>query len=274
VHHAGSVTVFRRVLRGLDGRCRERENRRGNGRETGKEDRQIHPLNLARIPGEGNAKSEAVCGGRGIFRFAKLRRFPELGGVSEPIVISELFPRFPACPGLPPVERRLGWESMTPHRESRGEAFYRAALRYAQSLWMEGKPAQAMLQLNKAWSADLRGDEPVLREWPPPYRPLCRMLEGGAANGFFGNPVRHFQHLATRMSGPRAEARRWRAWACFQLAERRLDSADFPRDADQVARERPVFPTADEIGRGLAALGWPDEAGLFAELIESDAARA
>ena len=61
--------------------------------------------------------------------------------------------------------------------------FYQDALRYAQSQWISGKPAQAILQLDKAWMADLPADHPVLRfpsaalsgacfgscgEWPRP----------------------------------------------------------------------------------------------------------
>ena len=49
------------------------------------------------------------------------------------------------------------------HGVERGAAFYQDALRYAQSLWISGKPAQAILQLDKAWMADLSDDAAVLR---------------------------------------------------------------------------------------------------------------
>lgn len=119
------------------------------------------------------------------------------------------------------------------------------ALVFAQGHWQEGKPAQAILQLNKAFSADLEDDDPVLKEWPWPYAALEWILEHAAdgSSGFLGNPVRHFQHLATRMSGPRREVRIARAWKCFRIARRVLAGrGDFPLDGRQIAREGICIP--------------------------------
>ena len=142
----------------------------------------------------------------------------------------------------------------------RGPAFYGAALRYAQSLWREGKPAQAILQLNKAWSADLPGAVPLADAGVSPYRALVWILQQGPDGGFLGNPVRHFQHLATRMSGPRAVARSWRAWAGFHLAERLLDGRDCPRDQRQIDAENLVIPAWPQVVGALTECGWPGEA--------------
>ncbi|MEP2777590.1 MAG: hypothetical protein ABJM75_16150 [Luteolibacter sp.] len=131
-------------------------------------------------------------------------------------------------------------ETTRRHGAARGEAFYLDALRYAQSQWLTAKPAQAILQLNKAFSADLREDDLILRTWPWPYAALEWILENAAdgSNGFLGNPVRHFQHLATRMSGPRKEVRIARAWRCFHIAKRVLHGkGDFPMDGRQLVRE-------------------------------------
>ena len=76
-----------------------------------------------------------------------------------------------ACPWLPPVENPLGPEVTRRHGKDRGEAFYQDALRYSQSMWVQGKPAQALLQLNKAWMSDLTDDE-VLEKFPPPYQAM------------------------------------------------------------------------------------------------------
>ncbi len=78
-----------------------------------------------------------------------------------------------ACPYLP------AYEPGTPkrHGTDRGAAFYLNALRFAQGHWMEGKPAQAILQLNKAFSADLSEDDPILETWPWPYSALEWILE-------------------------------------------------------------------------------------------------
>ncbi|WAC21343.1 hypothetical protein OVA24_08085 [Luteolibacter sp. SL250] len=170
------------------------------------------------------------------------------------------FPDREPCPWLPQVVSRLGPE-ITRRLEGKKEDFYLAALGYSQSLWLEGKPAQAILQLNKAWMADLHGGEDILTRRPSPYRALRWIMEraqGGAA-GFMGNPVRHFQHLASRMSGPRAEIRVLRAWACFHLASSVLDPANYPRDGVQIAREGLWIPGRERVFNGIRRFGWKNE---------------
>jgi hypothetical protein len=171
------------------------------------------------------------------------------------------------CPHLPEVAEALTAESIRAAGPDRGPRFYLATLRFGQSLWREGKPAQAILQLNRAWSADLRGDEEELARWPSPYRALVWMLERSPEGHFLGNPVRHFQHLATRMSGPRGEVRKWRAWACFHLAERVLPADGYPRDEEQVLAEGVVFPPPREVLKELGRLGWPGEGEQFAGIL-------
>lgn len=171
------------------------------------------------------------------------------------------------CPYLPGVEGRLTAASMQAFRLDRGADFYRAALSYAQSLWLEGKPAQAILQLNKALSADLPDPVEVLAHSPWPYGALKWILEQNIGGAFLGNPVRHFQHLASRMSGPRKEVRVWRAWACFHLSEVNLDSEGFPRDLEQMDREGLVIPELSEVLDALEEMGWPGEARQVAILL-------
>lgn len=147
----------------------------------------------------------------------------------------------PPCPHLPPYP--VGKPKT--HGASRGAGFYMDALAFAQGHWQEGKPAQAILQLNKAFSSGLPDDDPVLEEWPWPYAALEWILEHAAdgSAGFLGNPVRHFQHLATRMSGPLREVRIARAWKCFHIARRVLAGrGDFPLDGRQIAREGIFLP--------------------------------
>lgn len=166
------------------------------------------------------------------------------------------------CPYLPSVDRFLTAEWTRAHRGKRDTGFYRAALEYGQSLWMAGKPAQAILQLNKAWSAELEVGEAVLDEWPLPYRALLWMLLRAPEGRFLGNPVRHFQHLATRVRGEGAELRSWRAWACFHLSCQVLAEGDFPPDALQIEKEGVVVPSANEVHEGLERMGFPGEARL------------
>lgn len=168
----------------------------------------------------------------------------------------------PPCPWLPEVEEIHDFSITRRHGDVRGWAFYRDALRYAQSQWISGKPAQAILQLNKAWMADLPAETPDSSSLADPYRALVWILETASTHdcGYLGNPVRHFQHLASRMSGPCAEIRAWRAWLCFHLAEQVLNPAEYPRDGEQIAREGlwiPSFQRAlHEVFDSLSDLAW------------------
>lgn len=170
----------------------------------------------------------------------------------------------PPCPWLPMISEIHDFSITRRHAADKGAQFYRDALRYAQSQWISGKPAQAILQLDKAWMADLQADDPVLRDDPPPYSALVWMLRQAAVGdcGYLGNPVRHFQHLASRMSGPRAAIRRWRAWACLHLAEQALPAAAYPRDGVQIAREGLYIPGWRPSLHQIRLLGWPGEDSL------------
>lgn len=174
-----------------------------------------------------------------------------------------------ACPWLPAVAGVLGPEVTRGLAGERGADYYRAALAYAQSLWREGKPAQAILQLNKAFTARLAADAALLDEWPAPYRALEWMLRHRSEAGFLGNPVRHFQHLATRVRGADRELRAWRAWGCFHLSRRVLPAEGFPIDAEQVRREGVVFPEWERVLAELAARGWKDESSVLAEAMRA-----
>ena len=171
------------------------------------------------------------------------------------------------CPLLPAVSELLTAEDTRRFRGEQGTEFYLAALRYAQSLWLEGKAAQSLLQLNKAFMAHLGGGEPILLEWPLPYGAKRWVLENCPPGEFLGNPVRHYQHLATRMSGPQAELRTWRAWACLHLSEAVLPRDDYPRDERQIEREGVVVPEWEEVLARLREFGLPGEAELAHEVV-------
>lgn len=174
------------------------------------------------------------------------------------------------CPWLPRIEGVLDFTVTRRHGEDRGPAFYRDALRYAQSQWSVGKPAQAILQLDKAFMADLGPDDHWLTGDMDPYGALAWMLGeiDAGREGFAGNPVRHFQHLASRMSGPRPAVRRWRAWACLHLAEKILPAAGYERDGLQLVREGLWVPGRGPALAGLHQYGWPGEADHVAQLLE------
>jgi hypothetical protein len=167
--------------------------------------------------------------------------------------------RVDPCPLLPPVAGLAGPPAPGAGPAGKDARFYRAALGLAQWRWGEGKPAQAILQLNKAFMADLAGDEEILQSWPPPYGALVWMLRHRPAGRFLGNPVRHFQHLATRVSGERKEIRSWRAWACFHLARAVLPGEAFPVDAQQIEKERLEIRGWEEVAEAIRQGGWPGE---------------
>lgn len=169
----------------------------------------------------------------------------------------------PTCPALPVSSEVLRASSMKVCGKDRGGAFYLKALECGQSLWRQGLPAQAILMLNRAFSADLRGDEVELLEWPLPYQAMRYILENSRDDWFLGNPRRHFQHLATRMVEPRRDLRSWRAWACWWIAREVLP--DQPADDKQLEEEGIVEPTFDQIFEALQEHGLEGESLLWKE---------
>lgn len=165
------------------------------------------------------------------------------------------------CPCLPEQEAPLRAECLAALGTSRGADFYIAALHYAQSQWREGLPARAILSLNRAMGCDLAPDAPELRAWPLPYKAVAWILTNYRQEDFIGNPRRHWQHLATRMVGPRAELRTWRAWACWYMACIALPH--LPSDDLQLDREGIIEPTLSKIQNALERLGLPGESSLW-----------
>ena len=132
-----------------------------------------------------------------------------------------------------------------------------ACLEYGHALWQRGYAARAILCLDRALGADLRGDEPELKEWPLPYAAMRWLIANTPAGVFLGNPRVHFQHYAGRMNEPRREQRRWRAWACWAIARAvRSDLAGDPKHAV-------VEPTWEEIAAGLTNYGVTGEVELW-----------
>lgn len=153
----------------------------------------------------------------------------------------------------------MDWRSLGAHGRDRGPAFYLTALEYGHFLWRRGRAARAMLCLDRALGADLRGDEPVLASWPLPYAAMAWFLARTPPELMVGNPRVHFQHYAGRMNELRREQRRWRAWACWALARRILPH--LPGDP----RHRVVEPAEEFIAQKLIAHGIPGEDALWRE---------
>lgn len=134
------------------------------------------------------------------------------------------------------------------HRSQCADEYYLACLELAQSLYLCGRPAQAILQLDKAMMAILAANSELTQQYPIPYSAMRWIMEHSADSGFLGNPVRHFQHLASRMNRnqPQPELRIARAWCCLHLAEAVLSSEQFPRDIRQIDTESLCIPTVDQ----------------------------
>jgi hypothetical protein len=144
-------------------------------------------------------------------------------------------------------------------RDQRGEDFYFRALECAASLWLQALPAQSLLLINRAFSADLSAGP----AHPLPYAAVAWILERRGGGGFIGNPRRHYQHLATRMVEPRAALRTARAWACWHLADAHLPQDGFPTDTEQLAAEKISAPGREKVATSLTLLGLPAETALW-----------
>jgi len=174
-----------------------------------------------------------------------------------------MFEFFPPCPHLPSPRPGLDWRALHAHRErARGGEFYLACLEYGQALWLRGFAARALLCLDRAFGAELLGDEAELPAHPLPYAAMAWLMAHTPREVFIGNPRVHFQHYADRMNEPRRDQRRWRAWACWALA--RKVRPDLPADP----RHQVVEPTFEEIAAALDRHGLPGEANLWRAELE------
>jgi hypothetical protein len=172
-----------------------------------------------------------------------------------------------ACPFLPHVGKVMSPSDTRIIRDLDDQSsYYLSALTCAQSLWLQGKPAQSLLQLNHALAVKLSADDQVLAQWPLPYQAIVWILSRRHEEGFMGNPVRHYQHLASRMSEPNKELRAWRAWACFHLAQGILPADEFPVDQRQIEREFLEIPIWNEVFVQLNRLGLPTETAILRAL--------
>lgn len=162
--------------------------------------------------------------------------------------------------------------------KERGPAFYEVALRRANWLWMDEQPAKAILLINRAFASS---HVPPATEDPPlsdqaaldasrtglgelPYRPLAWMLRRALPEKLPGSCRVHYQHLATRMSGPRPELRTWRAWAAWCYVRRIWP--ELPADEKQAGV---VEPTEAEVEAGLKEWGSAGEARLWKAILGS-----
>ncbi len=172
-------------------------------------------------------------------------------------------------PFLPTIDRAIKpQESGEAKKSGDLTEYYITTLRCAQSLLSEDKPAQALLQLNHSLSIDLQPEVLQKLGWELPYRAKVWIYKNMLEQGFIGNPVRHYQHLATRVNEPMKALRSWRAWACFHLAEKHLPEDLFPRDERQISKEELSIPTWEKALQGISKYGIKDESELLQQLYQ------
>lgn len=165
------------------------------------------------------------------------------------------------CPFLPRTGEVIGARVMKELGGDRGPRFYLRALECAQSLWLQGLPAQSILLLDRAFGADVGPESREVVEWPLPYAAMHWVLDSVGKEDFIGNPRRHFQHLATRMVEPRRDVRSWRAWACWLYARQLFP--DLPADEKQIREEGIREPSEETIGAGLDRFGHRGESAAW-----------
>jgi hypothetical protein len=157
----------------------------------------------------------------------------------------------------------MDWRVFEAHSEDRGAGFYHTALEYGHSLWQRGYAARAILCMDRAMGADLRGDEPILALCPIPYAAMAWFLTHTPEGVFIGNPRVHFQHYADRMNEPRRELRQARAWACWALTRRVRPS--LPADP----RHDVIEPTEIEIAKALTTHGLSGETDVWLRVLNT-----
>jgi hypothetical protein len=152
------------------------------------------------------------------------------------------------CPYLPSCGRTLSWRDLAAWRDDQGPELYLTCLEYGQQLWLDGLPARALLAVDRALYCDVDPADEAARAYPPPYRAIGWMV-AQPSEGFTGNARVHYQHLADRVRGDRAEVKQWRAWAAWAIV--RQARPDLPGDPKHAV----VEPTDADISAGLGRYG-------------------
>jgi hypothetical protein len=161
------------------------------------------------------------------------------------------------CPWLPDPDPALDWRCLNAWRGRYGEDFYQVALTYGNTLWVRGMSARAVLAVDRALIADVPEDSPVLEQWPLPYRALVWMLVHNPPDTFIGNPRVHYQHLADRVKGERADQKKWRCWAMWALTRHHCPA--YESDPKHEVEE----PGLATIAAGLENYGLAGEVALW-----------
>jgi hypothetical protein len=155
----------------------------------------------------------------------------------------------------------MDWRDLHRHGEDRGAEFYLSALTYGQHLWQRGLAARALLAVDRALLAEIPSGDPILLSWPLPYHALRWIMTHAGPEALVGNPRVHYQHLAGRLSGPRADQQRARCWAAWHLA--RVANPTWPGDTKHAVEE----PTVMQIAADLNKYGLLGETAIWKSVL-------
>lgn len=148
------------------------------------------------------------------------------------------------CPFLPSCGRPLSWRDLNELRTDQGPELYRLCLEYGQQLWLDDLPARALLAVDRALYCEVPASATVLTDYPWPYRAIGWMVKQ-PSEAFTGNARVHYQHLADRVRGERAELKQWRAWAAWAVVRQACPA--LPGDPLHLVSE----PNVDTIAQNL-----------------------
>ena len=147
----------------------------------------------------------------------------------------------------------MSWRDLQSARDKGPGELFETALRYTQFLWLERRPARAILALCRAIYLDPADLPPGRRQ---PYAAYAWILQNHDGEGFLGNPRISFIHQATRFRGPQ-QLKKARAWALWHLSARHL-----PQLPDDPAVEVNP-PDTGKLAQLLEAQGLPGEGADF-----------
>ena len=168
------------------------------------------------------------------------------------------------CPHLPASQRKLSWRELNALRDNQGAELYLLCLEYGQQLWCENLPARALLAVDRALYCDVPANANCLKANPVPYAAIG-WLVAQPTTDFTGNARVHYQHLADRVKGERAEQKKWRAWAAWAVV--RKVRPDLPADPKHAVTE----PSLNEIKAGLQSHGISGEVDAWQRALTSGA---
>lgn len=166
------------------------------------------------------------------------------------------------CPFLPACGRALSWRDLAALRDNSDGELYLVCLAYAQQLWLDDLPARALLAVDRALYCDVAADAEALTTYPLPYATIGWMVSQPSET-FTGNARVHYQHLADRVRGERADLKKWRAWAAWAIVRKACPT--LPSDPRHAVEE----PSLAKIKEGLATFGLRGEVELWVATLGS-----